>query len=161
MRDSRYRDSHRQRSRSADRGGRGRRDYDDDRYYRPSSRDRRDGRRYERRDDRDDRRDDRGGDRRRDPRERRRTPPEPTDDERDRRTVFVQQLAARLSTEQLIRFFKQVGPVKEAQIVKDRVSGRSKGYVQCPRSCTTCADLPAVSGTWSLRMRLLWRKLSP
>lgn len=26
-------------------------------------------------------------------------------------------------------FFEKVGPVKEAQIVKDRVSGRSKGYV--------------------------------
>ena len=58
-----------------------------------------------------------------------RTPPEPTDDERDRRTVFVQQLAARLRTKELMTFFEQVGPVKEAQIVKDRVSGRSKGYV--------------------------------
>jgi RNA recognition motif-containing protein len=29
----------------------------------------------------------------------------------------------------LIAFFEKVGPVKEAQIVKDRVSGRSKGYV--------------------------------
>jgi RNA-binding protein 39 len=27
----------------------------------------------------------------------------------------------------LIAFFEQIGPVKEAQIVKDRVSGRSKG----------------------------------
>jgi RNA recognition motif-containing protein len=47
--------------------------------------------------------------------------------ERDRRTVFVQQLAARLRTKELIAFFEKVGPVKEAQIVKDRVSGRSKG----------------------------------
>lgn len=55
--------------------------------------------------------------------------PEPqlTEDERDRRTVFVQQLAARLRTKELIQFFEKVGPVKEAQIVKDRVSGRSKG----------------------------------
>jgi RNA-binding protein 39 len=32
----------------------------------------------------------------------------------------------------LIQFFEKVGPVKEAQIVKDRVSGRSKGvgYVE-------------------------------
>jgi RNA-binding protein 39 len=29
----------------------------------------------------------------------------------------------------LMAFFEQAGPVKEAQIVKDRVSGRSKGYV--------------------------------
>ena len=55
------------------------------------------------------------------------TPPL-TEDERDRRTVFVQQLAARLRTKELIAFFEKVGPVKEAQIVKDRVSGRSKGY---------------------------------
>jgi RNA recognition motif-containing protein len=53
-----------------------------------------------------------------------------TEDERDRRTVFVQQLAARLRTKELITFFEKVGPVKEAQIVKDRVSGRSKGYVK-------------------------------
>lgn len=56
------------------------------------------------------------------------TPPL-TEDERDRRTVFVQQLAARLRTKELIAFFEKIGPVKEAQIVKDRVSGRSKGYV--------------------------------
>lgn len=91
------------------------------RYYRP---------RDERRGDRDDRanhRDDRhhrGG----------RTPkrdatPQLTEDERDRRTVFVQQLAARLRTKELKEFFEKVGPVNEAQIVKDRISGRSKGYV--------------------------------
>ena len=105
---------------------------DDDRYYRPGDRgDRRDDRRGDRRDRRDER-PDRRDDRRREPRERRRTPPEPTDDERDRRTVFVQQLAARLRTYQLVDFFSQVGPVKEAQIVKDRVSNRSKGvgYVE-------------------------------
>lgn len=58
--------------------------------------------------------------------------PEPTDDERDRRTVFVQQLAARLRSRELRDFFEQVGPVVDAQIVKDRVSGRSKGvgYVE-------------------------------
>ncbi|KAI9809399.1 MAG: hypothetical protein M1826_003912 [Phylliscum demangeonii] len=58
--------------------------------------------------------------------------PQLTEDERDRRTVFVQQLAARLRTKELIAFFENVGPVKEAQIVKDRVSGRSKGvgYVE-------------------------------
>ena len=44
----------------------------------------------------------------------------------------MQQLAARLRTYQLVDFFSQVGPVKEAQIVKDRVSNRSKGvgYVE-------------------------------
>ena len=42
--------------------------------------------------------------------------------------MFVQQLAARLRTKELIKFFEQAGPVREAQIVKDRISGRSKGY---------------------------------
>ena len=51
----------------------------------------------------------------------------PTEDERDRRTVFVQQLAARLRTRELKEFFEKVGPVNEAQIVKDRISQRSKG----------------------------------
>lgn len=54
------------------------------------------------------------------------TPPL-TEDERDKRTIFVQQLAARLRTKELTAFFEKVGPVTEAQIVKDRVSGRSKG----------------------------------
>ena len=56
--------------------------------------------------------------------------PQLTEDERDRRTVFVQQLAARLRTKELVAFFEKAGPVKEAQIVKDRVSGRSKGCVR-------------------------------
>ena len=95
--------------------------YDDDR-YRPG-RDRSPPRR-----DRD--RAPRGGrDQYRSHEPRRAKTPEPTDDERDRRTVFVQQLAARLRTKELKSFFEQVGPVVEAQIVKDRVSQRSKGYV--------------------------------
>ena len=123
---------------------------DDDRYYRPGGsrggrreydNDRRNpDRRSDRRDTRDIDRYSSGGRDRRDERPRARSPPrarkartpEPTDDERDRRTVFVQQLAARLRTKELQSFFEQVGPVVEAQIVKDRVSGRSKGvgYVE-------------------------------
>ncbi|KAI9932193.1 hypothetical protein MW887_009703 [Aspergillus wentii] len=96
----------------------------DDRYYRPSGRSRRD-------DDRRSRRERDGRRRSPSPKSRSKTP-EPTEDERDRRTIFVQQLAARLRTKELIAFFEKVGPVKEAQIVKDRVSGRSKGvgYVE-------------------------------
>ncbi|KAK2762219.1 hypothetical protein FQN54_001229 [Arachnomyces sp. PD_36] len=103
----------------------------DDRYYRPSGRgrddDERDGEKRRGRRDKDGRR------RTPSPRRRSKTPePQLTEDERDRRTVFVQQLAARLRTKELIAFFEKVGPVKEAQIVKDRVSGRSKGvgYVE-------------------------------
>ncbi|KXT06689.1 hypothetical protein AC578_8555 [Pseudocercospora eumusae] len=129
------RDNHRSRDRAAGDyyRGSGRTSLDDDR-YRPRERDDRRGR------DRDD--DRRGGRDRgdRDNRQRRSSPhrgtkrktPEPTDDERDRRTVFVQQLAARLRSRELKEFFQQVGDVVDAQIVKDRVSGRSKGvgYVE-------------------------------
>lgn len=99
------------------------------RYYRPRG-DRRD------RDDVDAPRDDRRTRQRTRSPKREGTPPL-TEDERDRRTVFVQQLAARLRTKELIAFFEKVGPVKEAQIVKDRVSGRSKGYVHYPYSVNT------------------------
>lgn len=110
---------------------------DDERSYRPG-RDRRGGRsrspgRRGGRDDRDRRGRDRDGhsDRRSNYRGgdggNKRKTPEPTDDERDRRTVFVQQLAARLRSRELKEFFEQVGGVVDAQIVKDRVSGRSKG----------------------------------
>lgn len=109
-----------------------------DNHYRPGRDDRRDRDRRDNR-DRSPRRDrDRyqsGRDDRRpsDPHRRKRSP-EPTDDERDRRTVFVQQLAARLRTKELKAFFERAGWVVDAQIVKDRVSGRSKGYVHHPDS---------------------------
>lgn len=107
------------------RGGGGRhktrsRTPDPDRYYRPSGRDH---------DDRDAKRG--SGREKNDHRSRTATPPL-NEDERDRRTVFVQQLAARLRTKELVAFFSKVGAVKEAQIVKDRVSGRSKGCVHLP-----------------------------
>ncbi|KAH8197283.1 hypothetical protein TruAng_008566 [Truncatella angustata] len=69
--------------------------------------------------------------------------PQLTEDERDRRTVFVQQLAARLRTKELKEFFEKVGPVNEAQIVKDRISGRSKGvgYVEFKNEDSVTAAL--------------------
>lgn len=143
---SRSRDDHRDRHSRRGRGG------GDGDYYRGGrgggarSRSRSPGGNFYRpRDDRRDyrdRRDRRGGDddaRRgggRTPRadrpEREKTPPALTEDERDRRTVFVQQLAARLRTRDLKEFFEKIGPVSEAQIVKDRVSNRSKGYAYSP-----------------------------
>lgn len=120
----------RSRSRDDDRARHSRRYRGGDDHYssrRDRSRSRSPRRNHRYRDDRRDRRDD---DRRRG----RGTPkrdstPQPTEDERDKRTVFVQQLAARLRTKDLKEFFEKVGAVNEAQIVKDRVSGRSKGYV--------------------------------
>ncbi|RDW74990.1 RNA splicing factor [Coleophoma cylindrospora] len=129
---------HSRRHRDSPEDGRGR----DGDYYRgggrPRSRSRSQNRYYRPRDRRDrdtpDRRDDRRRNegRRRSPSPKKEGTPPLTEDERDRRTVFVQQLAARLRTKELIAFFEKVGPVKEAQIVKDRVSGRSKGvgYVE-------------------------------
>ena len=129
-----------------------------DRYYRP-------GGDRPRRDDDDRVRDrslrrDRNAERKRTPSPKRKSPtPQPTEDERDRRTVFVQQLAARLRTKELIAFFEKVGPVKEAQIVKDRVSGRSKGWAsENPYSYAEDSLTFAVSVTLNSnrRIRLLW-----
>ncbi|OAA69718.1 Splicing factor, CC1-like protein [Cordyceps fumosorosea ARSEF 2679] len=124
----------RRRSRSRDDDRRARRNRDGD-YYRNGrgGRSRSRSPRRHRRDDRDkDRRDRRYRNRDDDPRDRRDATPALNEDERDRRTVFVQQLAARLRSRELKAFFEKVGPVTEAQIVKDRISGRSKGvgYVE-------------------------------
>ncbi len=141
---SRSRDQPRRRRRNRGHGGGGRsRSRSPNRYYRPrDSRRDRDDRYSGGRDQRDrsprgrsrDRgRDSYGRDRSRDSRRggvaNHRSPSPITAGERDRRTVFVQQLAARLRTRDLKEFFEKAGPVAEAQIVKDRVSNRSKGQV--------------------------------
>ncbi|CAG8518753.1 1287_t:CDS:10 [Paraglomus brasilianum] len=64
---------------------------------------------------------------------RRRSPTPPIDEEeRDKRTVFVMQLAARLRTRELADFFSEAGKVRDAKIIADRISRRSKGvgYVE-------------------------------
>jgi hypothetical protein len=68
----------------------------------------------------------------------------------------VQQLAARLRTKELMAFFEKVGPVKEAQIVKDRVSGRSKGYVFLLSSpiIRTSANVFSVSAMWNSKAKI-------
>ncbi|KAG6067483.1 hypothetical protein E4U30_005603 [Claviceps sp. LM220 group G6] len=136
----------RRRSESRDRDRYNSRRHRDGDYYRgrrgggrSRSRSRSPRRRYRPRDDRDrrDRRErtdrrDHGRARDRSPGKRSRSP-QPNEDERDSRTVFVQQLAARLRSDKLKKFFEEnAGPVNEAQIVKDRISGRSKGvgYVE-------------------------------
>ncbi|CAG8786908.1 11736_t:CDS:10 [Gigaspora margarita] len=54
------------------------------------------------------------------------------EEERDKRTVFVMQLAARLRTRELADFFSSAGKVRDAKIIADRISRRSKGvgYVE-------------------------------
>ncbi|ATY63917.1 Splicing CC1 [Cordyceps militaris] len=124
----------RRRSRSRDDDRRSRRNRDGDFYRSGRNRSRsRSPRRHHRRDDRDrDRRDRQFRNRDDGPRDKQDATPVLNEDERDRRTVFVQQLAARLRSRELKAFFEKVGPVTEAQIVKDRISGRSKGvgYVE-------------------------------
>ncbi|KAI9705206.1 MAG: hypothetical protein M1820_005353 [Bogoriella megaspora] len=120
----RARDDHRYRDRDYDRRDQERRDRERNRDRNSRNRDDHDHRDQEPEDSSKPAR-------RREPSPRRSTP-QATDDERDRRTVFCQQLAARLRSKELVAFFEKVGPVKEAQIVKDRVSNRSKGvgYVE-------------------------------
>lgn len=106
--------------RSPPRGGRSGHSHDTDRYRRH------DDRNHGSRRDTGGRNSDRYRDDRREPE--RRKSPDPVGEERDLRTVFCRQLSLRLRTHQLKEFFeKNVGPVQEVQIVKDRVSGRSKG----------------------------------
>lgn len=87
--------------------------------------------------------------------------PQLTEDERDRRTIFVQQLAARLRSKDLVRFFDQAGPVQEAQIVKDRVSSRSKGLASFYAECLfTEANYPTVLVMSNSRTKSLWQRPS-
>uniref|UniRef100_A0A8C0PPQ2 RNA binding motif protein 23 n=1 Tax=Canis lupus familiaris TaxID=9615 RepID=A0A8C0PPQ2_CANLF len=82
----------------------------------------------------------RSRDRRREDRVRYRSPPlatgEPIDnlspEERDARTVFCMQLAARIRPRDLEDFFSAVGKVRDVRIISDRNSRRSKGiaYVE-------------------------------
>lgn len=48
--------------------------------------------------------------------------PEATEDDRDKRTIIVQQIAQRVETRHLHAFFEVISIVVEAQIVKNRVT---------------------------------------
>lgn len=59
-------------------------------------------------------------------------PDEPREDDSEARSVFVSQLAARLTARDLGYFFEEKlgeGTVMDSRIVTDRLSRRSKGYV--------------------------------
>ncbi|XP_077325124.1 putative RNA-binding protein 23 [Lithobates pipiens] len=142
---SRSHDRRRSHSRSRDRHRRrGSRDRHRSRERRHRSRSR--GRRYSSR-SRDRRRDERSRHRSpgrrhtrsksRSPRHKEKSPirqPEPilTPEERDARTVFCMQLAARIRPRDLEDFFSAVGKVRDVRIIADRNSRRSKGiaYVE-------------------------------
>lgn len=53
--------------------------------------------------------------------------PQLTEEQRDRRTLFVQQLAARLTEHELESFMERVGKVRKVKIVTDKITGRSRG----------------------------------
>ncbi|KAG5462891.1 MAG: hypothetical protein BJ554DRAFT_3002 [Olpidium bornovanus] len=53
--------------------------------------------------------------------------PNVDEEERDKRTVFVMQIAARCRTRELAEFFMEAGKVRDARIIADRNSRRSKG----------------------------------
>ncbi|PKY53408.1 splicing factor, CC1-like protein, partial [Rhizophagus irregularis] len=125
--------SHRHRSHSRSRRSRKSRSRSRDRRRRHRSRTRsRERRRRSRTRSRERRRRSRSP-RRRSIDRRRRSPTPPLDEEeRDKRTVFVMQLAARLRSRELADFFATVGKVRDAKIIADRISRRSKGvgYVE-------------------------------
>ncbi|BGP25795.1 Phosphatidylinositol-3-phosphatase SAC1 [Rhodotorula toruloides] len=136
-------------------GRRSRSGYEDEEYYRSSKRRRsrsreRRGLRYDERYERDyDRRDDRRS--RREPSyeapRRRRSPsyeappprggrspsPQLSEEQREMRTVFVSQLAARVTDRELGIFFENfAGKVRDARVIVDKITRRSKGvgYVE-------------------------------
>ena len=51
-----------------------------------------------------------------------------TEEERDRRTVFIMQLAARVQSRDISDFFSVVGKVRDVRLVMDKYSRKSKGY---------------------------------
>lgn len=62
-------------------------------------------------------------------------PEEPKEDDSETRSVFVSQLAARLTARDLGYFFEEKlgeNAVLDSRIVTDRISRRSKGYVLLP-----------------------------
>ncbi len=93
---------------------------------RDSSRDRRRGARRSR-SPRDDRSHRGAGFRRSSPGRRREKSPELTPEERDARTVFCMQLAARIRPRDLEEFFTAVGKIRDVRLITDPRTKRSKG----------------------------------
>lgn len=53
-----------------------------------------------------------------------------SEEEHEMRSVFVSQLSARVGDRELFQFFEtHVGKVRDARVILDRVSRRSKGWV--------------------------------
>ena len=79
-------------------------------------------------------------------------PEEPKEDDSETRSVFVSQLAARLTARDLGYFFEDKlgeGTVLDSRIVTDRISRRSKGYDLLPCKLGTPLTTVTASVTWS------------
>jgi len=79
-------------------------------------------------------------------------PEEPKEDDSETRSVFVSQLAARLTARDLGYFFEEKlgeGTVLDSRIVTDRISRRSKGYDLLPYKLGTPLTTVIASVTWS------------
>lgn len=64
-----------------------------------------------------------------------------TEEEREMRSVFVIQLSSRVGDRELAQFFENnAGAVREARVITDRISRRSKGFV--PPPILTCFESP-------------------
>lgn len=51
-----------------------------------------------------------------------------TDIERDKRTIFVRQLAQKITSPIIQEFFEKAGPVRQVKMVIDRITRKSKGF---------------------------------
>jgi RNA-binding protein 39 len=70
-------------------------------------------------------------------------PDEPKEDDSEARSVFVSQLAARLTARDLGFLVEEKlgeGTVMDSRIVTDRLSRRSKGYASTPSPLYSLAD---------------------
>ncbi|PLW56290.1 hypothetical protein PCANC_04035 [Puccinia coronata f. sp. avenae] len=80
---------------------------------------------------------------------RRSTSPHLTEEEHEMRSVFVSQLSARVGDRELFQFFEQqAGKVRDARLITDRISRRSKGvgYVEF-RELESVQKALALTGT--------------
>ena len=79
-------------------------------------------------------------------------PDEPKEDDSEARSVFVSQLAARLTARDLGYFFEDKlgeGTVMDARIVTDRISRRSKGWASCLHLLRRVVHSFSVSVMWN------------
>ena len=85
-------------------------------------------------------------------------PDEPKEDDSEARSVFVSQLAARLTAKDLGYFFEDKlgeGTVMDSRIVTDRLSRRSKGCVETHLTVRLLTDLIPLVSVMSSSERLI------